>query len=48
MLNPNEELNIKKMKDKCRELGIMPAPDIIIGLEVRKKGKSIYRDFQRG
>ena len=49
MLNPQEEAEFKKLKDKCRDLKV-PAPmDIFIGLQVHDHaGVLVFDDLQRG
>lgn len=49
MLNPEEEAKFQELKDKCRELNVMPPPEIMIGFQVHdKNGALIFDDIQRG
>lgn len=49
MLNPNEERQFEELKKKCRELHVMPPPEIMIGFQVYdKEGILIFDDVQRG
>jgi len=49
MLNIREEEKIKKLRDACRDLKVVPPPDIMIDLQVHDKdGNLTFNDIQRG
>jgi len=49
MLNPIEEARHADLKNRCRELGVSPPPEIFIGLQVvDRNGVLIFDDKQRG
>jgi len=48
MLDQIEEEKYRLLKDKCRELKVVPPPEIFIGLQVHDKGNLIFDDVQRG
>ena len=48
MLNVQEELKYQELKNKCREMKVLPPTDIFIGLQVHDKGNLIFDDVQRG
>ena len=48
MLNPQEEAKREQLKAKCREMKVVPPPDIFIGLQVHKDNKLLFDDIQRG
>jgi len=48
MLNPQEEAKREQLKSKCREMKVVPPPDIFIGLQVHKDNKLLFDDVQRG
>lgn len=48
-LDPEEEKKFAELRDKCRELKVMPPPEIKIGIQVHDKdGNLTYEDIQRG
>lgn len=48
MLNPVEEEKYRKLREQCKELRVVTAPDVFIGLQVHRDGKLVFDDIQRG
>ena len=48
MLDIIEEAKFFELKEKCRELNVVPPPEIMINLSVVKDGKVLFKDVQRG
>jgi hypothetical protein len=49
MLNPVEEKKFAELKEKCRELRVMPPPDVMIKLQVHDGDRVlVFDDIQRG
>jgi hypothetical protein len=49
MLNKDEELKFKRLKEMCAELHVLPPPDVFIRFEVHdKNGKLLHNHLERG
>lgn len=49
MLNPIEEEKFKRLRENCRELGVIAPAEVFIGLKVHDKlGALTFDDIQRG
>jgi hypothetical protein len=49
MLKWEEEKKFAELREKCRELRVMPPPELMIGLKVHDKdGNLVFDDVQRG